>query len=64
MTIRTEKEYALALARISELEDADEDSPEGEELDTLSLLVEEYEDKYYPVDEPVVVDEEEDVFDE
>ena len=50
--VRTEAEYDAALARISELLDAEIDSPEGEELDRITTLVEIYEDEHYPTGEP------------
>ena len=50
--VRTEVEYDVALARISELLDAEIDSPEGEELDRITTLVEIYEDEHYPMGEP------------
>ena len=50
--VRTEAEYDAALARISELLDAEIDSPEGEELDRISTLVEVYEAEHYPMGEP------------
>ena len=50
--IRTEEEYNAALARIDQIFDAEEDTPEGEELDELVDLVELYEDKHYPIDFP------------
>ena len=50
--VRNEAEYDAALARISELLDAESDSPEGEDLDRISTLVELYEDEHYPMGEP------------
>ena len=50
--VQTEAEYDAALARISELLDAELDTPEGRELDRLSDLVIEYEDEHYPMDDP------------
>ena len=47
--IRTEVDYAAALARIDELMDAESGSPEGEELDVLADLVEVYERKHVPI---------------
>jgi HTH-type transcriptional regulator/antitoxin HigA len=49
--VLTEAEYDAALARISELLDAEIDSPEGEELDRITTLVEIYEDEHYPMGE-------------
>ena len=42
----------MALARISELLDAELHTPEGEELDRLSALVEIYEAEHYPMEDP------------
>ena len=55
--IKTEKEYDRACARIYELihrstEPVEPDSPEGEELELLTLLVEKYEREHYPLDPP------------
>lgn len=50
--IKTEAEYDLTLARISELMDADPDTPEGDELELLVTLVEIYEEQGYPIDLP------------
>ncbi|MDE0461021.1 MAG: ImmA/IrrE family metallo-endopeptidase [Caldilineaceae bacterium] len=54
--IRSEKDYEAALARIRELMGAQLNTPEGDELDVLTDLVEHYEDKHYPVDKPSAVD--------
>ncbi|MFT5162764.1 MAG: HTH-type transcriptional regulator/antitoxin HigA [Alteromonadaceae bacterium] len=40
------------LARIDVLMDAKKDTPEGDELDVLSTLVEAYEQKHYMIDAP------------
>ena len=50
--IRTEADYAAALARVDELMDAEVGSPEGDELDILVDLVEAYEAKHEPVGYP------------
>jgi len=50
--IRTEAEYETALARVGELMEAKLDTPEGEELDLLSLLVWNYEQEHYPIGSP------------
>ncbi len=47
--IRSERDHEAALARISELMDAEPDSPEGHELDILVDLVELYESKQVPM---------------
>lgn len=52
--IKTKKEHAAALERVYELMQADHPSgsPEFEELELLAVLVEEYEDRHYPVPPP------------
>jgi len=55
--LKTEQEYNEACERIyaliSDNENAIEpDSPEGEELELLSLLVENYEREHYPIEAP------------
>ena len=50
--IRTESDYAAALARVDELMDAEVGSREGEELDVLVDLVELYESKHEPMGYP------------
>ena len=50
--IRTEAEYERTLARIEALMDAEPGTPEMDELELLSLLVEHYEDERYPIDVP------------
>ncbi|CAI7998140.1 hypothetical protein GBAR_LOCUS2334 [Geodia barretti] len=50
--VQNEAEYDAALARISELLDAELNTPEGEELDRLSGLVEIYEAERYPMADP------------
>jgi HTH-type transcriptional regulator / antitoxin HigA len=58
--IRTETDYALALQEIAILIETDPapDTPEGERLELLALLVQDYEAKHYPIpvpDDPVEV---------
>jgi HTH-type transcriptional regulator/antitoxin HigA len=50
--VQNEAEYDAALARISELLDAELNTPEREELDRISTLVEIYEAEHYPMDGP------------
>lgn len=52
--IRTEADYQAALERVDALMNGDPDhrSPEGEELELLSFLVERYEQEKYPMDLP------------
>jgi HTH-type transcriptional regulator/antitoxin HigA len=50
--IKTTVEHERALARIEELFMAKPDTPDGDELELLLLLVETYEAKEYPIDLP------------
>src|SRR5216683_3639632 len=50
--IRTEADYEAALARIDALMDAEPDTPEGQELDLLTDLVELYEAKHVQMGYP------------
>lgn len=47
--IRTEADYEKALSRIEMLMDAEFNTPEGDELDILTTLVENYEAKHFPI---------------
>lgn len=50
--VRTKKDYTAALARIEKLMDAKAGSTAGDELDVLVTLVEVYEEKHFPIDDP------------
>jgi len=50
--IKTESEYEAALARIEKLMDAARNTPQGDELELLTLLVHDYEDRVYPMAKP------------
>ncbi len=50
--IKTKAEYEAALARIEKLMDATPNTAQGDELELLSLLVHDYEDKKFPIDKP------------
>lgn len=52
--IRNEADYKAMLAEVSALIELDPDanSPEGERLEVLGLLVESYEEKYFPITTP------------
>jgi len=54
--IKIEKDYNIALSRIEELMDAKKNTPEADELELLTALVEMYEDKHYPMDLPDPID--------
>jgi HTH-type transcriptional regulator / antitoxin HigA len=50
--IKTEKDYEKALERLEVVFDAPIDSPEGDEAEILSILIEKYEDEHYPIGPP------------
>ncbi len=50
--IKTEKDYTIALKRLEEIFHAPIDSVEGDEAELLSILVEKYENEYYPIEAP------------
>lgn len=50
--LKTEPDYKVALKRTIELFHSDENTPEGEELDLLLLLVKDYEDRHYHIPDP------------
>lgn len=50
--IKTEEENEAALARLDEIFDAESGTPEGDEAELLTALIEMYERKAYPIDLP------------
>jgi len=50
--IKTETDYDKALERLEIIFDASPDSKEGDEAEILSLLIENYENKYFPIEPP------------
>jgi HTH-type transcriptional regulator / antitoxin HigA len=50
--IKTEMDYQQALKRLEVIFDAPIDSPEGDEAEIISLLIEKYEEEHYPIDSP------------
>ena len=50
--IKTEDDYEKILKRIDEIFDVEPGTPEGDELELLTKLVEIYEDEKYPMDLP------------
>jgi antitoxin component HigA of HigAB toxin-antitoxin module len=53
--IRSEKEHGLALKAIEDLWDAKPGSEAHDSLEVLALLVEDYERRTFPIDEPAPV---------
>jgi HTH-type transcriptional regulator/antitoxin HigA len=54
--IRTEADYAAALAEVERLWGAPADSPEGDRLDILATLIDAYESEHFPMDPPDPID--------
>ncbi len=54
--IKTEQEYRKTLGRLSALMDAEAGTPEGEELELLAFLIENYESEHFPISLPDPVD--------
>jgi HTH-type transcriptional regulator / antitoxin HigA len=50
--IKTEEDYRLALSRLELIFDTTTGTPESDEADVLVLLIDEYENKYYPIEAP------------
>ncbi len=50
--IKTEKDYERALKRLELIFDAKSNSKEGDEAEILSMLIDNYENKYYPINAP------------
>lgn len=50
--LETEQEYNGALERLYEIFDAPKNTLEGQEAELLALLISEYEDKHYKIEEP------------
>jgi HTH-type transcriptional regulator / antitoxin HigA len=47
--IKTKKDYESVLARIDKIWDAKKNTPQGDELEVLSILVEKYEEKHFNI---------------
>ncbi len=54
--IHTEQDYKNALERIEEIFDAKPGTKEGDELEILGILVDEYEKKNFPIEAPKPVE--------
>jgi HTH-type transcriptional regulator/antitoxin HigA len=50
--IKTEQDYNKALKRLEQIFDAPVNSKEGDEAEILSILIDNYENKYYPIEAP------------
>ena len=50
--IKTEEDYRLALERLETIFDAKIGTPESDELEILGLMVDDFENKHYPIEAP------------
>jgi HTH-type transcriptional regulator/antitoxin HigA len=50
--IKTEQDYRAALKRLEDIFDSKLGTPESDELEILGLMVEDYENKHYPIEAP------------
>ena len=50
--IRTDEDYYNALARLEQIFDASAETEDGDEAEILSLLIENFENKHYPIEAP------------
>ena len=50
--IKTEADYRAALKRVDDIFDAKPGTPERDELEILGLMVDDYENKHYPIEAP------------
>ena len=50
--IKTEADYRASLKRLEDIFDAKLSTPESDELEILGLMVDEYENKHYPIESP------------
>ena len=50
--IKTEQDYIAALKRLEDIFDSKLGTPESDELEILGLMVEDYENKHYPIEAP------------
>jgi HTH-type transcriptional regulator/antitoxin HigA len=54
--IKTEEEYNEALERLETVFNAEAGTAEGDELDSLATLIEQYEDERFPIVIPVSIE--------
>lgn len=54
--IHNENDYEKAVARIDEIFDAKPGTPEGDELEILGILIDEYEEKNFPIPNPTPIE--------
>ncbi|MCB0488040.1 MAG: helix-turn-helix domain-containing protein [Cyclobacteriaceae bacterium] len=50
--IKTKKDYQQAMSRLEEIFDARRGTKEGDELEILGILIDQYEEEHFPIDLP------------
>jgi len=50
--IKTKKDYQQALDRLEVIFDTKKGTPEGDELEILGILIDQYENEHFPIDLP------------
>jgi len=50
--IKTEQEFNRAMVRLEMIFDAKKGTPEGDDLEILGMLIENYDDKHFPIGFP------------
>ena len=50
--IKTKKDYQQALERLEVIFDAKKETKEGDELEILGILIDQYENEHFPIDLP------------
>jgi HTH-type transcriptional regulator/antitoxin HigA len=54
--IKTASDYHEALKRLEGIFDSQDETPESDEADILGSLVDEYEQKFFPIDAPELIE--------
>ena len=54
--IRSEEDYQWALKELETIFHAELDSEEGKKAEILSILIDDYENKHFPIDKPLEID--------
>lgn len=50
--IRSEENYQEALEKLEHIFDPKRETPEGDKLEVLSILIDKYENEHFPIDMP------------
>ncbi|MFN4199335.1 MAG: type II toxin-antitoxin system HigA family antitoxin [Flavobacterium sp.] len=50
--IKTQEDYQMALQRLEEIFDTKQGTAQGDEMEILTMLIEKYEEEFFPIDLP------------